>query len=197
LTVKYSIIIPIYNDLENLKLIINEILKNQDSFHNFEFIFVDNGSIAPIPRETYGGIDKIKYINLRSEVNLGFGGGIKFGLQKSDAKWIGWMPGNFKVKPQEILKYTYFMDLDDYEFIKGLRTGRPIQEKMKTFFAGVIHTFYARVNMLDSGGTPTFIRREIYYKLSELAPSNYTFEAYMLYMANKMNLFFQKKKQLK
>jgi hypothetical protein len=185
---EYSLIIPIYNDEDSLKLIISELQRNQGDYKNLEFIFVDNGSINPIDREIYGEINKIKFKSLRSEINLGFGGGIKFGIENSEAKWVGWMPGNFKVNPNEVLKFIELMKLDDYDFLKGRRTGRSIQEQTKTFFAGLVHSFFARVNMLDSGGTPTFIKREKYCKITELAPSNYTFEAYMLYMANKMNL---------
>jgi glycosyltransferase involved in cell wall biosynthesis len=185
---EYSLIIPIYNDEESLKLIINELQKNQSNFQNIEFIFVDNGSMTPIAKEIYGEINKIKYKNLRSEKNLGFGGGIKFGIENSEAKWVGWMPGNFKVNPNEVLKYIELMKLDDYEFLKGRRMGRSIQAQIKTFFAGLVHSFFARVNMFDSGGTPTFIKRDKYWKIAELAPNNYTFEAYMLYMTNKMKL---------
>ena len=61
---EYSLIIPIYNDEDSLKLIISELQRNQGDYKNLEFIFVDNGSITPIDREIYGEINKIKFLNV-------------------------------------------------------------------------------------------------------------------------------------
>ena len=63
---------------------------------------------------------------------------------------------------------------------------RSRQANFKTLLAGIIQSLILKCNMLDTGGTPTFIRRDYLHKLSN-APDDYVFESYVLYIARKLN----------
>ena len=180
----WTIVIPVYNDGITLKLLLNEIEKLD--FKNGLFLIVNNGStdnkIESIDFEKYANI---KY--LRVEKNLGFGGGIKQGLKNTETKWVGWMPGNLKVHPSELLKIIPLLVESKYDFIKSKRIGRDFVANLKTFFAGLVQSFILRKNMLDTGGTPTFIKHQ-YLKYLDFSPDDYLFESYVLYIAYKLKL---------
>jgi glycosyltransferase involved in cell wall biosynthesis len=180
----WTIVIPIYNDGPALKILLDEIEKL--GFTNGLFLIVDNGSTDNKIRV----IDFEKYTNinyLRVENNLGFGGGIKHGLKYTETKWVGWMPGNLKVHPSELLKILPLLEGSKYDFVKSKRIGRDTVSNIKTFFAGMIQTVMLRKNMLDTGGTPTFIKRR-YLEYLHFSPNDYLFESYVLYIAHKTKL---------
>ena len=180
----WTVVIPIYNDAVALEKLLNEI--ELTNLKNGSFIIVDNGSSDQI---MLGGKfrDNSKFKFVRTENNLGFGGGIKYGLKFANTEWVGWMPGNLKVHPKELNKIDAIIQLNQYEFIKGARVGRDFKSRIKTSIAGVIQSLVLRKNMLDTGGTPTFITRN-YIKHLELSPNDYVFESFVLFTAHKYKL---------
>jgi glycosyltransferase involved in cell wall biosynthesis len=180
----WTIVIPIYNDGTALQTLLNEIEKL--SFTNGLFLIVDNGSNdGKIRIKDYEKYTNVSY--LKVEKNLGFGGGIKHGLKHTETKWVGWMPGNLKVHPSELLKIIPLLENSKYDFIKSKRIGRDIASNLKTFFAGLVQTVILRKNMLDTGGTPTFIKRK-YLEYLYLSPNDYLFESHVMYIAHKLKL---------
>ena len=77
---KFSIVIPCYNEYNNLKVLLSNIENILRNNNNIEFVIVDNGSTD----ETYKltklhEFDNLKYVIL--DENLGYGGGIKAGIE--------------------------------------------------------------------------------------------------------------------
>ena len=97
---KIGIGIPIYKDLENLKELISEIEQFPDL--PIDFYILDHGSND---EQLTNFLDSLKMPNVKtieSKENFGFGGGVKFLLQKMDNEFVGWMPGNGKVRPKDL-----------------------------------------------------------------------------------------------
>lgn len=170
-----SIVVPIYNDQKSLDEFCKVI--GESTLRNVNFIFVDNGSTVSIDIPNKEG-----FVLHRTEVNLGFGGGIQFGISKSETAWTGWMPGNMKVDPIDVLHLVFNLDLNESKVIKCRRSGRKIGARVKTYIAGCIQTILIGKRMFDTGGTPTIATTNFLNTLQN-APSDYVFESYVLYKA--------------
>ena len=180
---RWTVVVPIYNDRKSLEILLQEIEKSD--FSEGTFLIVDNGSTDDsVLSQNLPSISNVLF--LRTEKNLGFGGGIKFGLENATTEWVGWMPGNLKVHPSRLTVFDPIILSDNFDLIKAKRVGRSRQANFKTLLAGIIQSLILRCNMLDTGGTPTFIRRDYLEKLSN-APDDYVFESYVLYIARKLN----------
>ena len=178
---KIGIGIPIYDDYENLKLILDEIKKLKIDY--IDFYVLDNGSHKPRLEEyrsKYGG-SNINFF--ATPKNLGFGGGIKYLIDRIPNEYIGWMPGNYKVRPSELIKISdHFENLTTQVFFKAHRIARSKTAALKTLIGnGIISALFLR-NIQDSGGTPTIIHRN-YRTVLFSGPDDFSFEAYCLYVA--------------
>ena len=181
---KITIVIPIFNEAKSLEVLLRELGKINNE--EIQFLLVNNGStdmrVSEMLRQ---GISKLNFVE--SMDNLGFGGGIIFGISRTETKYVGWMPGNLKVDPKDVVKLLEIFTLDEKTIIKGFRTGRGLKEYFKTFFAGAIQSLILRSNMFDSGGTPTICTKKFISEL-EAPPTDYVFESYVLYHARKSKL---------
>jgi glycosyltransferase involved in cell wall biosynthesis len=186
----WTVVIPIYNDEKSLVVLLEEIKKLE--FHDGLFLIVDNGSTNKLSLQPDG--DKIPGVDLvRTELNLGFGGGIKFGLNKAETEWVGWMPGNLKVHPRELFLLRPIIRSNNFDFIKANRKGRSFLANFKTFGVGLIQSLILRRMMFDTGGTPTFIKKSLLYVLED-APDDYVFESYVLFKARRFKMRIKRPK---
>lgn len=147
------------------------------------FIIVDNGS---------RNNDMINFSNkknnlkknwkiVRSNKNLGFGGGVKFGILNSDSEFVSWMPGNLKVNPRDVYNFlNNFKTLNKNQLVKATRIGRPFTHKIKTIIFGVIVSIFFGVRMSDSGGTPNLVHRSLFNN-PNIFPDDFRFDVFILY----------------
>ena len=85
---KISLIIPCYNEEKNIKPLFDQVKKLQKKI-DLEFIVVNNGSEDKTEKEINIFKKKIKYIKVvKVKKNIGFGNGVKKGLQKSTSDII-------------------------------------------------------------------------------------------------------------
>lgn len=179
-----TIIIPIYNDWESLEILLDEI--SQIQYHS-HFLIVDNGSSDSSKIFEVKSKLPANCQILRSEKNLGFGGGIKYGFLHTDSNWIAWMPGNLKVKPRDLKDIVESLAYSSQDFIKAKRVQRNLLASIKTFSLGIVQSMILRKNLLDAGGTPTFVNRK-HLDLFFNGPNDYSFESFCLYQARINNL---------
>jgi glycosyltransferase involved in cell wall biosynthesis len=179
-----TLVIPIFNDLESLEALLLRIEEIDDS--NFDFLIVDNGSSDEnvFNRIKNGGQN---WSGIRTHQNLGFGGGILFGIHSSKSPWVGWMPGNLKIDPRDLTSFVSKVDFQPHTFIKASRVGRKPSAKLKTLIAGVIQSLLLRKKMLDTGGTPSICEKEFITNLSN-PPQDYVFESFVYYAAKRDGL---------
>ena len=96
---KYSIVIPCFNEEGTIQLILDR-TKNLFIDNNIELILVNNGSTdnsKDILSELIINYPHAKYINL--EKNLGYGGGILQGLSHCKGEIIGWTHADLQTDP--------------------------------------------------------------------------------------------------
>lgn len=179
----WTLVVPVFDEGESAAALIQELREHRFPCGNF--ILVDNGSHVPLRCDEAVSPNQLEI--LRLEENRGFGGGIKAGVARARSEWVGWMPGNLKVMPSDVLLMEEHLLAERWTFIKARRGARPLDARIKTLAVGAAQSLAAGKALFDSGGTPTFIRREFAPMLHE-GPDDYLFESFVMYRANQLSL---------
>ena len=174
-----GVVIPIFNDFDSLQVLISQIEECDPNV--MTFLIVDNGSTDQRIWKRLQESNK-NWSAVRTETNLGFGGGVKFGLKFCNHPYLGWMPGNLKIDPREFCSSIKNIDLDKSQFIKYRRVGRSLDFKLKTFASGFAQSVFMLRNMFDTGGTPTIIDKDFLAQIVK-GPDSFVFESWSLWLA--------------
>lgn len=185
---KYSIIVPCYNEEKNLNKLVSEfnnnIIKKCDD--EVEVILVNNGSndnSSIIMQELK---EKYRFIKIENvEVNQGYGYGILRGLQVADGDYLCWIHADLQFSPSEIKKGMQFLEEHNYPknvFIKGLRQNRPWSDKFFTFAMSIYETIILQKKLWDINAQPTLIPKEL-FKTWKNPPYDFSLDLYAYYTA--------------
>jgi glycosyltransferase involved in cell wall biosynthesis len=113
-----SIIIPVYNEIENLDGTYNNLTKAIKilNINNYEIIFVNDSSKDGSLDKLYELKNKDEKINIFSnDVNLGLSQSIQKGMSLSQKEYIWWIPSDDNLKFTEIVKMLD--NYNNYDFI--------------------------------------------------------------------------------
>lgn len=103
---KYSIIIPCYNEMNNINNLIHRITPLQN-IYDLEYILVENGSkdnSKAYFRDTVEGkyaAIKVVYV----DINRGYGYGLQQGMKVAEGDYIGWIHADLQVPPEELMQF--------------------------------------------------------------------------------------------
>lgn len=164
--VDLSVVMPFYNEGKQTKIVSMDVLKNlKRSSLNFELILVDNGS-----RDVTGKIiDKLtkKYkqvVPVHIEKNIGYGFGVRTGLNKAKGNVLGWIDGDGQFGPENILKEYKKLKSGKYGLCKGRRIVRydGLKRKISSLFYNTLFNILFLNTLKDINGKPKLITRECY-----------------------------------
>ncbi len=184
---KLSIVVPCYNEEENIPLILerfNDVIKE-----DVEVILVDNGStdgsagvIARLlPQYPFARTVKVP-------VNQGYGYGILQGLKECRGEYIGWTHADMQTDPADVIKALGLIEKEKgLVFVKGNRKGRPFFDVFFTLGMSVFETCYLREKLYDINAQPNIFPK-IFYEGWENPPHDFSLDLYALYMAKKKGL---------
>lgn len=183
---KISIVIPCYNEAENIEELIVKIKDINDRNTDINFILVNNGS----KDNTYELLKKyskeyafIKIINV--DTNQGYGYGLIRGLEESDGEFVGWIHADMQLAPINLINIVYKLKENNYEkniFIKGKRSGRPLIDKIFTFGMSLFESILFKTRLYDIGAIPVLFHRDM-IKYIDKAPKDFSIELYFYYIA--------------
>ncbi len=188
--IRYSLVIPCFNELENIKIIIDR-LKNIDLDNDFELIIVNNGSTDETHKFISCVIDSynfLKYINIKK--NIGYGHGIIEGLNSAKGKIIGWTHADLQTDIYDGLKgFDYFKnnEIKDNLFVKGLRKNRKFDENILTIGMSIISSIFLRNFLWDINAQPNLFYKS-FFKSWKNPPLDFSLDLYVLYKVKKQNL---------
>ena len=126
---KYTILIPIYNDRESLKLLVENINSQiKDLNHEISLVVINDASSQQII-DTYPNIENIKSIELiNMKENRGharcIASGLKYIFEKKDFDFIIPMDGDGEDRPEEIKNFIQLSEQADKKSIIGERVKR-------------------------------------------------------------------------
>jgi len=182
-----SIVIPCYNEAENLITV----FKRLDSLHKLnsevEIILVDNGS----EDETSNIIEEHlltsgKYIKLiKVEKNIGYGHGIMEGVRGSSGDTIAWTHADLQTDPLDILDaYKIFSAHQNFPncILKGNRMERPLIDTLFTAGMSIISSIFLKVRLSDVNAQPKMFHKS-FVSILKAPPKDFSLDLYLLYQA--------------
>lgn len=185
-----AIIIPCYNERDNLPLIVSRLRETVGSRTDVEVILVDNGStdgsdmVLGALLEDGGFIRSVKVPR-----NQGYGYGILYGLQAADAENLSWTHADMQTDPKDVLTAYDLLQTHTKEqvVVKGRRKNRKWLEAFFTFGMQVVASLALSANLGDVNAQPKVFSRHFYESfIFEKAPYDFSLDLFLLYQA-KMN----------
>ena len=162
---RYSIVIPCYNEAATLPSLVQRCLEvTAQTPFELEFILVDNGSVdasASILSELLVGSQGCR--SIRVTENQGYGHGILAGLAAAKGDILGWTHADMQTDPGDVLAAIALYEKHEGQiFAKGLRFGRPLADVVFTVGMSVFETLYLRRRLWDINAQPTLFPRSFY-----------------------------------
>jgi len=179
--IKYSIIIPCFNEAPSIPILIAQI-SNLNIGDNMEFILVNNGSIDST-KEIFN-IDNTKgIIKINLPENAGYGGGIKAGIKLAHGEYIGWMHADLQYSLIDSLKFLNQVGAN-IKYIKGRRKGRTLFQNLISTSMSLFETLLFQHVLYDINAQPTIFHKDM---LSDMlaAPNDYSIDLYSYVIAKK------------
>ena len=196
---KFSVVIPCYNECANLPSLINYILPLQKDYE-LEYILVENGSTDK-SKDYFKNHIEGKYKNINVEyviTNKGYGFGLKQGLKSCKGQYLGWIHADMQVSPNDlrkffdqVLKYSSVKEI----FFKGRRLNRPLIDRFFTAGQSIFSSIIFQYRMRDIGATPVIFTRSLIDNYNKM-PNDFAVELFT-YLSAKKKKFLTKRFDIK
>jgi glycosyltransferase involved in cell wall biosynthesis len=154
----FSIVIPLYNEKENINQLNEELtsslLKLQNKNHQFEIIYVDDGSTDKTLESLKDFKNEIKTIILKNNKNLAQSKSIMNGMEESNYNNIILLDGDLQNDPNDIIKMVDVYTQKENILVHGYRKNRndPYLSKiLPSKIANYIVRKFTNSKILDHG----------------------------------------------
>lgn len=185
---KLSIVVPCYNEAENIPLILSGF--SEVVTGDMEVVLVNNGS-TDNSAEIFGELlPKYPFARLVIvPVNQGYGYGILQGLKSCDGEYLGWTHADMQTDPNDVLKAWEILknNLPKDVYVKGNRKGRPIADAFFTWGMGMFETMYMGEKMNDINAQPNIFPK-IFFDTWKNPPHDFALDLYASYLAKKQGM---------
>ncbi len=161
-----SIVIPVYNEEKNIKILINEIMNSQSIDYINEIILVDDYSTDNSKAEIYELTKLFNKIKICTHSkNLGQSASLLTGIQKAKSKTILTMDADLQNNPVDIEKLIdkYFSDIN-IKLVGGIRINRKdtIVKKISSKIANYFRILILKDDCKDTGCSLKIFDRELF-----------------------------------
>ena len=163
----FSLIIPIYNEEDNILNLYNEINKffYDNQIKLYEIIFVDDCSIDKSNKIIKTLLDKdLKIKLIRNDSNNGQSYSITKGIKNSLNNTIVTIDGDGQNNPYDIIKLLKVYNDSQFKLIGGLRNKRkdPLIKIISSKLANKVRSFILKDNCTDTGCGLKIFDKEIF-----------------------------------
>ena len=171
-----SIVIPSYNESENIKELCRRTLDiiKKINIKKYELIFVENGSKD-------NSLELLKKINLENKSikiislsrNFGYQSAIAVGLKYSENDYVCVMDGDLQDPPEIISKFVEKIK-EGYDVVYGIRIKRK-GNIIKKLFYNLFYEIYSRLSEIDvpkKSGDFCLMNKKIVKNLNSLSEKN-------------------------
>lgn len=184
---KYSIVVPCYNEAKNIPLILNQFSKAIEDV-NLELILVNNGSTDETENTLKELIGQYPFARaVKVEKNQGYGYGILFGLKDSSGDYLGWTHADMQTDPKDVIRAIKVIQEapDKNIYIKGNRKKRPLSERFLTIGMQCFESLLFGQRLYEINAQPNIFPRVFYQKLKN-PPLDFSLDLYFYVMAKKL-----------
>ena len=185
---KYSIVIPCYNESSNLNKLVKKI-KEIPQTHTVEFILVENGSTDNSREifETQLDFDNNYLKKVYVDKNKGYGYGIKQGIKQATGDYIGWIHADMQFAPEKLVDFFRDIEKNNYEkvLMKGKRKNRKAIERFFTFGMGICDSIIFKQHMYEVMSMPIIFSKNLLKFINEF-PDDFSIDIYVYAKCKKM-----------
>ena len=184
-SIQISLVIPCYNEEGNIHKLLEKTSLLVETDPRFEVIYVNNGSTDSTRILLEGlapNLARTRVLNL--EENVGYGHGIKRGLEASTGSIVGWTHADLQTDPMDALKGLEAAG-DSWEktLIKGLRTNRPLVDSAFTFGMSIFESILFKTRLRDINAQPTLFSRDLLNSVLE-GPDDFSLDLFTMVRAS-------------
>ena len=163
---EFSIVIPAYNEGENLVVLIDEIFSSIDNSKNkFEVIIVDDCSNDDTQSKISTYIKNYNLVYLKNKINLGQSKSIYTGIKNAKFSNIVTIDGDLQNDPKDIniLCHIYFSDVN-YGLVSGVRIKRKdnITKVISSKIANSIRSYILKDKCPDTGCSLKIFKKNVF-----------------------------------
>tara|TARA_B100000686_G_C16510655_1_gene821968 strand:+ start:172 stop:885 length:714 start_codon:yes stop_codon:yes gene_type:complete len=186
----FSLVLPCYNESENINNLLNAIAKLKESNDDLEVVVVENGSkddsLFKIKNHPIYKSNFITLVEIKK--NLGYGHGIVEGLNKSTGEYIGWCHADLQNNLDDI--YNIFKkNLKNLKgkktILKGKRMNRSVVDNFFTIGMSMIVNMLFKYKLTDINAQPKIFSKNL-LKLLDNPPKDFSLDLYLL-LIGKLN----------
>ena len=162
-----SIIIPIFNEAENIESLLKEIQSVLKEKINYEIIIVNDCSLDNTS-EILGKINSLKIKVINHSKNLGQSSSILSGIKNSNYDSVLTIDGDCQNNPKDILKlYDIYFNENIYSLVGGLRIKRKDSfiKILSSKIANSIRQLFLKDNCKDTGCSLKIFNKKIFLSL--------------------------------
>ncbi|XP_019753759.2 dolichol-phosphate mannosyltransferase subunit 1 isoform X1 [Dendroctonus ponderosae] len=196
---KYSILLPTYNEVENLPIIIWLLVKHMNSSgHSYEIIIIDDGSpdgtleAAEQLQRIYG---KEKIVLRPREKKLGLGTAYIHGVKHATGNFVIIMDADLSHHPKFIKEMIEKQKSNDYDVVTGTRYvgtggvyGWDFRRKLISRGANLLTQILLRPAVSDLTGSFRLYKKDVLESLTNSCISKgYVFQMEMIIRARQKN----------
>lgn len=185
-----SLVIPCYNEAENIPLIVQRCREIRPSDFDMEVVLVNNGSkddTAQRIKELTEGDSYFKTVEV--PVNQGYGFGILSGLEQASGRFLAWTHADMQTDPFDVIKGYRLISQspgNSDTFVKGARKNRAFVPWLFTFGMSVVAWFKLKTWLPDIGAQPKIFSKTFFENhLRGKAPHDFALDLFAMYQASK------------
>ena len=177
-----TLVVPVHRDSPETRRFLSDLSRVWPDY--WSVVVVDNGSGADFTPSLKPG-----FRLLVLPVNVGYGGAVRSALASIQSRSVVWCPGNGKVSAEGLVSFTGRAVSAGALLVKAKRRGRLRRYAWKSFLAGLIHSFLLKINMFDSGGTPSLTQVNFLRQVC-LGDDGPEFDAWIFFIAQRMGVTY-------
>ena len=193
MTINFSLVLPCYNEEENISLLYKEFSEIPLDRYRAELILVNNGSIDGTQKEIEKIInnnkkDNINVVLLNLKKNLGYGGGISEGLKIANGDYIGWSHADLQTPLIDFFKLFNLIKNKQKVFGKGIRVNNRgyfgLISKMHEVLASIILGY----NLKEINAQPKIFSKDVLKYFNNMPKKWTTLDTYAVYISLENNI---------
>lgn len=157
-----SIVVPVYNEEDNIKELHREIKETCDKLaYKYEIIFIDDGS-KDKTAERAQGLSPLKFIQLRR--NFGQTAAMDAGIKNAKYDYIITMDGDRQNDPNDIPNLIKYLEKNDLDVVSGWRKNRKdtVMKRFTSRGANLLRKIIVKDNIHDSGCSLKLYKKECF-----------------------------------
>lgn len=167
MSIKYSVVIPLKDEEENIEILVNELAPVMKQLNSpWELLCIDDGS-------TDGTVKKLQDLQIQHkelkvlafDKNYGQSSAFDAGFRNAQGEFVITMDGDLQNDPKDIPALV--KHVDDYDLICGYRHNRkdPFTKKITSFFANKVRGKLCADHMKDTGCSLKVYRKDCFEKI--------------------------------